>query len=129
MKKGDFCWTKEAHSSFDKMKEVMSSFLVLALPDFTHPFVLECDASSVGIEAVLMQHKHPIAYERRNIFSKMILYPVYDKEMIAIKHALEKFRHYLVGGKFVVKADHNNLKHFLGKKYLNERKHKWVRKI
>jgi hypothetical protein len=35
----------------------------------------------------------------------------------------------LVGGKFVVKTDHNNLRHFLGKKDLNERKHKWVSKL
>jgi hypothetical protein len=35
----------------------------------------------------------------------------------------------LVGGKFVVKTDHNSLRHFMGKKDLNERQHKWVRKL
>ena len=129
MKKWHFCWTKEAHRTFDKMKEVMSSFPILALPNFTHPFVLECDASGVGIGAVLMQQKHPIAYESREISSLERLYPIYDKEMFAIKHALEKFRHYLVGGRFVVKTDQNSLRHFLGKNDLNERKHKWVSKV
>jgi hypothetical protein len=66
-KKGAFCWTEEAQKTFDKMKEVMSSCPVLALPDFTQPFVLECDASGVGIGVVLMQQKHPIAYERRKL--------------------------------------------------------------
>ena len=44
-------------------------------------------------------------------------------------HALAKFRQYLVGNKFVVKTDHNSLRHFLTQKDLNERKQKWVRKI
>jgi hypothetical protein len=44
-------------------------------------------------------------------------------------HSLGSFRHYLVGGKFVVKTDHKILRQFWGKKDLNERQHKWVRKI
>jgi hypothetical protein len=103
------------------MKEVMSTCPVLALPDFTQPFVLECDASGEGIGAVLMQQRHLIAYERRKLSEREKLYPIYDKEMLAIMHALAKFRQYLVGGKFVVKTDHNNLRHFMGKKDLNER--------
>jgi hypothetical protein len=128
-KKGAFRWTDEAQRTFDKMKEVMSTCPVLALPDFTQPFVLECDASGEGIGAVLMQQRHLIAYERRKLTESERLYSIYDKEMLAIMHALAKFRQYLVGGKFVVKTDHNNLRHFLGKKDLNERKQKWVSKL
>jgi hypothetical protein len=128
-KKGAFRWTEEAQKTFDQMKEVMSTCPVLALPDFTQPFVLECDASGEGIGAVLMQQRHLIAYERRNLTELERLYSIYDKEMLAIMHALAKFRQYLVGGKFVVKTDHNNLRHFLGQKDLNERKQKWVSKL
>jgi hypothetical protein len=65
-KKWVFRWIDEAHRKFDKMKEVMSTCPVLALPNFTQPFVLECDASGEGIGEVLMQ-QHLIAYESRNI--------------------------------------------------------------
>jgi hypothetical protein len=41
-------------------------------------------------------------------------------------HALAKFRQYLVGARFVVRSDHNNLKYFLEQKDLNERQQKWV---
>jgi hypothetical protein len=63
-KKGDFSWTDEAHATFEEMKKVMSSCHVLALPDFTHPFVIECDASWIGIGVILMQKNHPIYFER-----------------------------------------------------------------
>jgi hypothetical protein len=44
-------------------------------------------------------------------------------------YALTKFRQYLVGIKFVVKTDHNNLKCFLEQKGLIEHQHKWVTKV
>ena len=49
--------------------------------------------------------------------------------MLAILHALDKFRKYLVGEKIVVRIYHNSLKYFLDQKDLNERQHKWVSKI
>jgi hypothetical protein len=52
------------------------------------------------------------------------LYTIYDEEMLAIMHALAKFKKYLVGVKFVFRTDHNNLKYFLDQKDLNERQQK-----
>jgi hypothetical protein len=49
--------------------------------------------------------------------------------MLAIMHALAKFRQYLVGARFVVKSDHNSLKYLLEQKDLNERHQKLVSKI
>jgi hypothetical protein len=49
--------------------------------------------------------------------------------MLAIMHALTKFRQYLVGNKFMVKTDHNSLKYFLEQKDLSERQQKWVTKV
>jgi hypothetical protein len=111
------------------MKEVMGTCPMLALSDFTLPFVLECDASGEGIEAVLMQGRHPILFETRKLSQLERLYSSYDKEMLAIMHALTKFRQYLVGNKFVVKTDHNNLKYFLEQKDLSECQQKWVTNV
>jgi hypothetical protein len=53
--KGAFRWSEEAHEAFDMMKKVISTCPVLALPDFSQPFVLECDALRERIGIVLMQ--------------------------------------------------------------------------
>ena len=78
-KKGAFKWDKEAQITMDKMKEVMSTCPVLALPDFSLPFTLECDASGEGIGVVLMQKRHPLAYESWKIKGPELLYNIYDK--------------------------------------------------
>ena len=60
-----------------------------------------------------MQNKHLLAYERQKLRGPELLYNIYDKEMLAIMHALAKFRQYLVGARFVVTPDHNSLKYLL----------------
>ena len=64
-KKGAFRWTEPAQGVFDRLKDVISTCPILALPDFSQPFFLECDASGLGIGAMLMQNRHPIAYESK----------------------------------------------------------------
>lgn len=76
-----------------------------------------------------MQDKHPIAFEIKKLRGAERLYSIYGKEMLAIMHALAKFRQYLVGSKFVVKTNHNSFKHFMHQRDLNERQQKWVSKI
>lgn len=98
----------------------MSTFPVLALLDFARPFILECNASEEGIGMILMQDRHPIAYESRKLTQTECLYSIYDKEMLAIVHAVTKFRQYLVDVKFVVCTDHNSLRFFLEQRHLNK---------
>ena len=66
-KKDDFKWNEEAENSFQKIKEVMSSYPILALPNFSKPFVVECDTSGGGVGAVIKQGQCPIAFERRKL--------------------------------------------------------------
>ena len=120
-KKGAFAWNGRAQQAFDELKIIMSSCPVLAIPDFAIPFELQCDASRNETGAVLMQKKHPIAFESRKLSESEKRYSIYDKEIIAIMHALAKFRQYLVCEKFIVKTDHNSLRFFLSQKDLNDR--------
>ena len=128
-RKEAFIWIEEAQKTFDKLKQIMSSCPVLAIPDFSLPFVVEYDASREGIGAFLTQRGHPIAFESRKLNQSKKGYSIYDKEMLVIMHALHKFRQYLVCGRFVVKIDHNSLKFFLNQSNLNDHQKKWVRKL
>ena len=92
------------------MMELMTSCLVLVLPDFNKLFELHCDAFGEAIRVVLMQEKHPIGYESRKLREPEQSFNINDKEMLAIMHALAKFRKYLVGIKFCIKNYHNSLK-------------------
>ena len=61
------------------MKEVISNCHILALPDFSKPFVLECDASGEGIGTVLKQGQRPIYFESRNLHPYENIYSICDK--------------------------------------------------
>jgi len=52
--KDAFSWSRSAQECFDKFKQIMSTCPVLAIPDFSKPFELQCDASGEGIGAVIM---------------------------------------------------------------------------
>ena len=55
LKKNAFSWTPVVGQSFQALKEAVCITPILALPDFTKTFVLECDASRQVIGVVLMQ--------------------------------------------------------------------------
>jgi hypothetical protein len=123
-------WNDVAKVCFKRMKTLLTSTLILATPNFTKPFALQCDASRTCIGAMLMHDNHPIAFKSQRLKPKARTKSTYNnREMLEIIHALVKWKQHLTGAKFLVKIDHNSFKYFLNQKSLSSKQQKWVSKI
>lgn len=102
LKKDNYMWTVAATNAFETLKKAMVTAPILVLPDFQKLFTVEIDASGFGVGAVLLQDNHPIAYYSKLLGLRNRLKSIYEKELMAIVFAVQKWRHYLMGRKFVV---------------------------
>jgi hypothetical protein len=100
-----------AQDVFLLLKKALTEAPVLGIPDFSKPFVIETDASDLGIGAVLMQDGHPISFLSKAFSSRSQAFSTYEKECLAIIMVVEKWRSYLHGQEFTIKTDHKSLLH------------------
>ncbi|XP_031257652.1 uncharacterized protein LOC116115659 [Pistacia vera] len=129
LKKDAFQWNSEAQKAFDELKRIMTSVSVLALPDFTKEFIIETDASGSGLGAVLMQEGRPLAFLSKDLSSQSKLKSVYERELMAIVMAVQKWRHYLLGRRFIIRTDQRSLHFLTDQQLLGEDQQKWVAKL
>lgn len=78
LKKGNFHWSEDAKKTFNQLKAILVTALVLALPDLQKAFVVETDALSTGIGVVLMQNMHHVVFINKTLSLKNQLLSVYD---------------------------------------------------
>jgi hypothetical protein len=111
--KEGFTWNDDAAAAFNALKGAMMSAPVLALSDFAKPFVVECDTSTYGFSAVLVQDGHPIAFYSRPVAPRHRSLATYERELIGLVQVIRHWRPYLWGWCFTVKTDHYSLKYLL----------------
>ena len=113
----NFCWSSDEQSAFNLLKEKITSAPILALSNNLKPFCIEVDSSDFATGAVLSQQSfdydkwHPVAFLSKSVSPVERNYKIHDKEMLAIVHALEEWRHFVEGTEHQVKiwTDHKNL--------------------
>lgn len=128
-----FQWTPKAEAAFIELRRRFSSEPILITPNPSLPFIVEVDASELGVGAILSQRSssdgkvHPCAYYSRGLSPAERNYDVGDRELLAVKLALEEWRHWLEGAEhpFMVWTDHKNLEYIQGAQRRNSRQARW----
>ena len=123
-------WTEDTEQAFQSLKQALCKEPVLQAPDFRKKFILQTDASRIGIGAVLSQVgddglEHPVAYASRKLQAAERNYATIEQECLAIKWGVEKFAVYLLGKEFEIQTDHAPLK-WLQEHQHNARVARWA---
>ena len=128
--KTKFIVTQEAKDSFDALKVALTTAPVLRHPDFKRRFWVQCDASNIGLGAVLFQiddagNENPIAFYSQKLNKCQRNYSVTEKECLAAILAVERFRPYIELMTFTVVTDHASLKWLMQLKDLTGKLARW----
>jgi transposase InsO family protein len=117
-KDAPFQWTDECSRAFATLKRLLSSAPTLAHYSSRAPLRLACDASSVGVGAVLStvtpDGERPVAFASRTLTPAEANYSQLDKEALALVFGVRRFERYLLGRKFTLVTDHRPLMYILG---------------
>ena len=127
LKKDRFGWNLETEQAFQELKQAMSRALVLAMPDFSKPFIIETDALSFRLGPVLLQR--PITFYSYTLSAQTKFKSVYEKELMAIVFVVIKWSPYLLGRHFVVHTDQQSLKYLLEQRVIGVEHQRWITKL
>ncbi|KAL5759721.1 hypothetical protein ACOSQ2_018559 [Xanthoceras sorbifolium] len=92
-------------------------------------FIIECDASGIGMGAILTQEGRPIAYYSEALKGSALHLSTYNKEMLAIVKAVQKWRPYLLGRSFIIQTDQRNLKFLMEQRISTPTQIRWLPKL
>lgn len=96
-------------NAFITLKSSLTVTPILKIPNLSETFVLQTDASDVGVGAVLLQYedgvKKPVAYASKKLSKSQVNYSTIEKVCYAIVWAVQKFQRYLYGQEFYLETD------------------------
>lgn len=102
-------WSRQQQDAFERLKKMISTAPVLRYFDATKNTVIQCDSSSVGLGAVLLQEGQPVVYASKTLSATERRYAQIEKETLAILFACRKFEMYILGRPVTIQTDHQPL--------------------
>ncbi|XP_028556143.1 uncharacterized protein LOC114581024 [Dendrobium catenatum] len=126
LKQPQFSWSTAQQESFEAIKSALSTAPVLSLPDFEKPFMVDTDASTVGVGAVLSQNGKPVEYFSEKLSPSRQRWTVYEQELYAVIRALKQWEHYLLHQDFVLCSDHKALQYINSQRNINRMHARWI---
>ena len=129
-----FCWSPACEGAFLQLKQRLIESPVLVYPDFGKDFILETDASALGLGAVLSQRAddgrlHPVAYASRSLSPQEKRYAITELETLAVVWSVSHFHAYLYGHDVQVFTDHSAVKAVLETPSPSGKHARWWSKI
>ncbi|CAF1208975.1 unnamed protein product [Rotaria magnacalcarata] len=123
----------DARTAFHELKKILTTDLILGLPDDTLQFKIQSDASVDGIGAVLLQitlnGDRSLAYMSKKLTKTQTNWLTIEQECYAIVQAIDKWDKYLRGHEFILETDHEPLVNLPNKEQLNKRCNRWRLKL
>ena len=105
-----FRWGNQEQKEFDTLKRALcSDEVLLRHPNWNNDFIVQTDASSKGLGAVLSQigpdnKEHPVRYASRALQLPESKWTTREQELLAIIWACETFHRYHWGRKFFIQS-------------------------
>ncbi len=122
-------WTPECEEAFKALRLMLTSSPVLIPPDYSLPFVVQTDASDVGLGVVLSQVvdevEHPVCFLSTKLLPCERNYSTIEKECLAIVWGIQMLDPYLFGRMFTVQTDHNPIQWLNSLKAKSQRLLRW----
>ena len=130
-KNAKFVWNDQTQNAFDALKQSLTTAHILSYPMLQdQPFLLDTDASNVGVGAVLSQvqdgEEKVICYYSKCLSRSERKYCTTRKELLSVVLAVKHFHHYLIGNHFTVRSDHGSLQWLLRFKNCEGQIARWI---
>ena len=137
----EFVWTNQCDISFQMLKDMLYSALILKYPDTSEQYMLYTDTSKYGWAGVLTQRHtstvgrkeitmdHLVSYVSGLFCGSQLNWATLTKEAYTIYMSIKKSTFYLTGHEITLRSDHLPLKKFLGKMTLNNTINNWSTEI
>jgi hypothetical protein len=124
-----FEWAAKCESSFQELKQLLTTTPVLVMPEMEKQFSIYYDAFRQGLGCLLMQDGHVVGYASRQLRKHEEHYPTHGLELAVVVYALKIWRHYQIGKRCEVYSDHRSLKYIFTQPDLNLRQRRWLELI
>ncbi|GBG73340.1 hypothetical protein CBR_g13061 [Chara braunii] len=126
-------WDKDCTSALKKLKRALIEYPVLKVADPSLPFVVTTGVSQYGIGAVLQQDDgngyRPVEFMSARMPSEKVATSTYERELYALRQALEHWKHYLLGRHFKVYSNHETLRWLRTQAKMTPKLTRWAAEI
>jgi hypothetical protein len=119
-------WTNKCTKALNQLKKWLSKAPVLIAPNWENPFEVYVNAFNFAIGSVLSQkdskdHDRPIYFASRQLSAVEKNYFVTEREDLGVVYTVQKYRHFLLGYKFIFHVDNDAFKYMVNKPQLSGR--------